>query len=327
MLGNAPMVPKRLDPIAIVEAAYTQTPSDSGWLQAVLQPFAPLARDVGVVAYLCDGKGRSSPRVATKPSLDGPAIDYFLTDDQRERYRKLHTFNVATLRSLLSDDDPRWQQAAAAGVNDTLRVVATDQSQSGCVVTSLHAGKVHLPGRVRRMLRMCASHLAAGARLRRHDANDRRDDAVLDPSGRVLHAEAAASTRGARALLTNAVRKIERARSELRHSDPEECLALWDALIAGRWSLVDTIDSDGRRFLLARKNEPDVVDPRALSSREQDVVRQVVWGHANKQIAYDLGISTSTVAEHLRRAQAKLNARTRAQLIRMLQPLVTSVAG
>lgn len=321
------MVPQQLDPIAIVEAAYTQTTSDSAWLHNVLRSFSPLGRDIGVMAYLCDGKGLSTPRVATKPALDGPAFDHFVADTTLEGYRKLHTFNVATLRSLLSDDDPRWQRSRAAGVSDALRVVATDRTQTGCVVTSLHKEHVHLPGRLHHMLRMCASHLAAGARLRRCDTNDARDEAVLDPNGRVLHAESPAHSRGARALLTHAVRGIELARSALRHIAPEESLELWQALVAGRWSLVDTIDSDGRRYLLARKNAPDVVDPRALSSREQEVVRRVVRGHSNKHIAFDLGITASTVAAHLRRAQSKLNARSRAQLIQMLHPFVASDAA
>jgi len=90
--------------------------------------------------------------------------------------------------------------------------------------------------------------------------------------------------------------------------------------VARRWSLVDRFDSDGRRFLVARRNEPDVRDPRALSPRERQVAAFAALGHSNKLIAYTLGLSASTIATHLAAAMRKLAVRSRVELARAVLP-------
>ena len=74
----------------------------------------------------------------------------------------------------------------------------------------------------------------------------------------------------------------------------------------GRWSLVDHFDSNGRRYLMAHRNDPDTPDLRGLTLRERQVVGYAGAGHSNKIIAYELGLTLSTVAGHLARARAKL---------------------
>jgi DNA-binding NarL/FixJ family response regulator len=51
-----------------------------------------------------------------------------------------------------------------------------------------------------------------------------------------------------------------------------------------------------------------------LTARERDVVRSLRAGHQNKIIAYELGISESTVKVHLRNIMKKLNASNRTQV-------------
>ena len=55
----------------------------------------------------------------------------------------------------------------------------------------------------------------------------------------------------------------------------------------------------------------------SLSGREQEVLRLVVDGLRNKQIAYELGISEKTVKVHRSRVMQKTGARTAAQLARL----------
>ena len=109
--------------------------------------------------------------------------------------------------------------------------------------------------------------------------------------------------------------------SHLRREDPAAAVDLWRGLVAGRWSLVDHFDTDGRRYLVARRNDPRALDPRALSDRERQVARFVALGHANKLIAYELGISEASVATHVRRAAAKLGVDGRVQLAERVQVL------
>ncbi len=51
-----------------------------------------------------------------------------------------------------------------------------------------------------------------------------------------------------------------------------------------------------------------------LTARERDVMRSLRAGHQNKIIAYELGISESTVKVHLRNIMKKLNASNRTQV-------------
>jgi len=57
------------------------------------------------------------------------------------------------------------------------------------------------------------------------------------------------------------------------------------------------------------------VDPCPLSGRELDVLKKLAEGKVYKQIAQDLGLSTSTVRTHLHNTYAKLGAQDRAQAV------------
>jgi DNA-binding CsgD family transcriptional regulator len=208
----------------------------------------------------------------------------------------------------------------ATGAADFLVVMTQDPSRSGCVF----AGARATPGRVapadaRRWMRV-AAHMAAGDRLRR-DAPHGVEAAVLGPGGRVLHAEGEAQSKNAQEALRAAAKRIDRARSRAR-ADPEEALSLWQGLIAGRWSLVDRFDSDGRRYLIARENDPRVSDPRALSLRERQVLAYSALGHPLKLTAYELGLSISSVSRHRASGLRKLGLTSLAEAI----PLFSAVA-
>jgi FixJ family two-component response regulator len=58
-----------------------------------------------------------------------------------------------------------------------------------------------------------------------------------------------------------------------------------------------------------------------LTPREREVLREVVQGRLNKQIAFDLGISEITVKLHRGNATRKLRAGSVGQLIRIWESL------
>jgi putative nucleotidyltransferase with HDIG domain len=60
---------------------------------------------------------------------------------------------------------------------------------------------------------------------------------------------------------------------------------------------------------------PRHVDPCPMSSREVEVLRRLARGMVYKQIAGELGLSTSTVRTHLHNVYAKLGAMDRAQAV------------
>jgi len=113
----------------------------------------------------------------------------------------------------------------------------------------------------------------------------------------------------------------------LRRTDPNEAADLWQALVDGRWSLMDQHDSDGRRYILARRNAPAAKAQASLTAREQQVLSYVALGQSNKLVAYTLGLSVSAVANLIARASRKLGATSRVELIQQLDQTTSKGGG
>jgi DNA-binding CsgD family transcriptional regulator len=148
-----------------------------------------------------------------------------------------------------------------------------------------------------------------------------RAEAIVAPDGEVHHAIGAAKTPDSISALRSGTRAIEKARGKLREESPERALGIWKGLVVARWTLVDHVESDGRRFVLAQENEPDDSSRAALSPREHQVLANAALGRSNKEIAYALGIGHSTVRVLLTRAAKKLGSKNRAELVRRFEAL------
>jgi DNA-binding CsgD family transcriptional regulator len=108
-------------------------------------------------------------------------------------------------------------------------------------------------------------------------------------------------------------------RERRTHRDPAEAILLWLGLVAGKWSIVDEFDTDGRRYLVVRRCDPAALPPdRALTLRERQVTSFAGLGHSSKLIAYELGLAESTIALHLKCAAKKLGCRSRVDLVRIV---------
>lgn len=84
------------------------------------------------------------------------------------------------------------------------------------------------------------------------------------------------------------------------------------------WSLVDHFERDGKRYFVVATGPGAKRDPR-LSPREQQVASLAKLGYSNKAIGWELDVSPSTVATHLKQVCRKLNVAGRVPLIRMLR--------
>jgi DNA-binding NarL/FixJ family response regulator len=169
-----------------------------------------------------------------------------------------------------------------------------------------------------------AAHLGAGLRLRASmkelDLDAEPVEAILDSGGGVHDARKDATVASARDALREAVRRIERARTISGRNDPDTAVENWQGLVEGRWSLVDRFDTDGKRFVVAVKNDPMHHDPRGLTPRERQVAEFVGLGRSTKEIGYGLGVSTSAVTNCTAQAQEKLGLTSRVELAAFFSP-------
>jgi Bacterial regulatory proteins, luxR family len=199
------------------------------------------------------------------------------------------------------------------GLLDMFTLNSIDAAGRGCMVGLPAKSVARLEASTVAQWARVSVHVAAGLRLyqklstlKAPSENTATADAVLTPGGRIEHAHGVATSRTARESLRAGAKAIERARGPLRRRDPHEAIEVWRGLVAGLWSLVDHFDSDGRRYLVAHRNDPTTLDPRALTERERQVMAYADLGQSNKLIAYQLGLSKSTVAVYLGRARAKM---------------------
>lgn len=118
---------------------------------------------------------------------------------------------------------------------------------------------------------------------------------------------------------------VDRVRTRRGRADSHLALDLWRGLFAGRWTLVDPFDSDGSRFVLARRNEPSTASPLALPRRQRQALFFAAAGWSNKEIGYTLSIAETTVASHLQRGLARVGAPTRAAWISIASELTSAV--
>ncbi|HSD89766.1 MAG TPA: helix-turn-helix transcriptional regulator, partial [Kofleriaceae bacterium] len=190
----------------------------------------------------------------------------------------------------------------------------------GIVLAAPQRADAHADRRSQRLWAKVSAHLAAGRRLRERLAGS-PFEAVLTPSGKLEHAEGDSKSPSTREALRAAVVRQEKARGKARRKDPEGATDMWTALVGGRWSLLDHFERGGRRYIVARRNEHGGADPRALAERERAVAQLAALGKSNKLIAYELGVSESTVASHLSSAMRKLRVKTRVELLRLLMQM------
>jgi DNA-binding CsgD family transcriptional regulator len=103
-----------------------------------------------------------------------------------------------------------------------------------------------------------------------------------------------------------------------RDADPEEAAQIWRALLAGRWTIIDHCDHEGKRFLLAVANAPKSVECSSLTAREVQILARVALRHSLKLVSYELGLSHSTVSGQLQSALRKLRLSSVAEAVRLL---------
>jgi DNA-binding CsgD family transcriptional regulator len=321
------------DILSIIESAYqVDTPGDV-WLRRLSAKVKPhLDQGFGMAAfeYFWPRGGSlqmlQSLHIGIPPGLNEIYSKVFQTMDPQIRARPFEMgpcvsgSQMMGMRAEQFRAQPHMKRFVQQfGMYDSIWITAAEPSGRGL---GFHSGRAKIAWASPRQVSLwgkVAAHLSSAVRLRhRMEGHPARPtpEAVLDPSGKLHDAEGPAKAKSARERLRAAVRDIERGRGPLRRRDPGQALSDWKGLVAGRWTLIDQLERDGRRYIVARENAPRVPGPEALTERERQVVGFAKLGHSNKLIAYDLGIADSTVRVLIARAAFKLGVRTRDEVIR-----------
>jgi DNA-binding CsgD family transcriptional regulator len=324
----------QFDAVRAIEACYAPAPDESAWLGGVAEAVAGMTRGLPPFAFTfqLDSPGRMSGGTLFPPAVEGLGLrDLWESADPHDIQVWFSAVPPVARASqqLRKSTRPLAERIRAMndvlGVKDMLGVMALEPDGRGACISVPYVDHVRLPPQTLHQLARVTAHLGTAVRLHRRAPSAEPEnpdvEAVLDPGGKVHHATGRAREAASREALAGAVRAVERARGRLRRTSPDAAVESWRGLVEGRWSLVDQGESDGRRFILARRNEPGARDPKALLPRERDVLAYAALGHSNKHIAYALGLAPTTVATHLAAAIAKLGLRSRRELIAVLGPM------
>jgi DNA-binding CsgD family transcriptional regulator len=324
-----PRVRARQDELSVIEAAYLLDGTEAEWVSGLANAAAPLIDEgwgVSATTWSARPDGitlRAMSTVGGGSELAEAAIDAMRATRGEIQVALVRSGPCTSLGSVVGSmggsqmlaQDRGSQGLFRLGIRDSLTILAHDGAG---FVSGLSAYRP-APFRPSRRTVACwsriASHLAAGFRVRRglgaaHVETGKGPDplvgseAILTPSGKLAHAEEPAKR--AQAALARAVIAVDRARSSQRAHDPMGAIDAWRGLVEGRWSLVEYFDTDGQRFLVARKNDPEATGPSRLALRERQVLACRARGLSLKLIAYDLGLSIPTISRALHSGMAKL---------------------
>jgi len=326
---------RRGNGLSVLRAAYDLTTDEGEWIRAVTLAIAPvLDRGLGVCGHYFDFSPEGSGIAVDAPVLVGCMPGLFETyvaaarastpDELADYFAGPPCKSLSEAAKRFDFQASRGTQlvAEATGIRDQLLVLAWDGPQCGCAFEAPVGRTLRFPARAAATLSRVARHVAAGRRLRRTlrttaDGTALDAEAVVNDRGQLLHAEGEAREPKTSNLLACAAKRLFTDRARLEQSAPDEALRLWNALVDGRWSLVDTVDSDGKRLLLVRENRMQLPEPTALTPDERYVVALFARGHSLRLVCYELGLAPATVSERLQRALKKLGIKSRMELRRL----------
>jgi DNA-binding CsgD family transcriptional regulator len=316
------------DAAALLEALYRIDVDEGDWLDGLWRGLHGMVPDADLViasrtlwvpgeaaVEMSSSRGSNPAMVAYLQSTSGNAESHFiaqLLEGSRRFCTMLELYGDRLGSMAVADPMKRFD------AGDGLVLHAPHPSHVGddIVLGAVRKDPIELTVVGRRIWDRIGSHLAAATRLRLGRLT--ATEGVLSPDGDVVHAEGDARSVDARDALKRAAVAIHRARRGDARRDPGALLDARRANVERRWTLVDTVESDGRRYMLARVNPPEQVAHPEMTPREREVAALVGCGVPQKAIAYELDLSTSTVAFHVRNIARKLGASSSVELTRVL---------
>jgi DNA-binding CsgD family transcriptional regulator len=205
---------------------------------------------------------------------------------------------------------------AKGGAADLLGVFVADGEADAFQLLSPLRSRVALTRRQVANVKRLGVHVTAGYR-----AIGKGVAAVFSVTGDVLHADDGAKEARTLAVLREHVTRIDRARARaLRGKEAfSDLLEVWQGLVDGELTLLDRIDTDGKRLVVAKRNAPKVAAPLPLDARESQVVMLAGQGYTTANISYVLGVSPGLVTTLVDGALPKLGLTSRAGLAPLIE--------
>ena len=318
-----------VDPIGVLEAAYAPHASERSFIASLAHRLRPLV-DPDTLAthgYIARGPRHRDHDVILEGAYPRPELERRIADplvfppvDEAVRPRMLET--MATSRGIVPLHHIAGEAVArfwGHGVRESIGFVSADGCGRSVVVAGVARTPLRLDPGARMLWQRVAVHVGAARRLLGVDRSLEADgvESICEPDGRVVDARGLAQSSETRSRIREAVRARDRARTGGGRADPGAALHAWSGLLAGRWTLLDHFDADGRRFVVARKNDPDAPFEGGLTRRQRQVALYASLGWSNAEIGYGLGLATSTVSMHLGEALRRLRLGSRLDLIKL----------
>jgi DNA-binding NarL/FixJ family response regulator len=325
---------KRADWISVIEAGYNLEGTEAQWLRRVLDSAVPL---LGRTSQPLGWTFRCTPTTftlgsfseGTSAALSTVARMAHALGSQRSLDLTYRTgVVIASASELVFPRFPDMHKLILrllkGRVQDLLVITCQSGVGSGVSIGLLLKETSRVTEQEKQRWPQIAAHVGAALRLRSIAANLSLEspavEGVLDPGGKIHDVRGPAKDQDARQNLRQMARRIERARTSAGRENVDEALANWEGLVSGCWSMVDHFDTDGRRFLVALKNDPAHPDPRGLTVREREIAEYVGLGCPSKEIAYTLGLCEAAITNCTARAQDKLGLKSRAELAGFFAP-------
>lgn len=319
--------------LALLESIYALERDDESWLSEALAATRALCGSQhSYLGYFYDASDVQAFNVWNVCAIDlPPEVDEAFRSSQLTvspalLRATLRSVSVGSIRRTgMPHVAPLLAQRERVGWGDIFSINGLDPSGIGCLFTiGTREREFAPPEREMEIYRRVAHHLATAFRCRRllgivktpHETTATLGgaaEAILDNEGRFVHAEGEAASKVARDRIRAAatsVAALRKSRWSVRGT-----LDAWRPLVGARWTLVDSFEEDGRRYVVARENQARAAQLEALTDRERQVVLHAALGFSNKEIAYTLGVSDSTVRVLMARAAGKVGVRTRAELL------------
>lgn len=319
---------RRLDSIAIVEACYRAEASDERWLADLFDVTRPLLNYGPGVGFalvtwseserkleLVRSEGFSSDLVRLQiggtQEVEHPTFLRVWYPAKPIVYASntLRKFRPSSLKTAF------FEQLRLHGAKDALGFFGHPGVGRSFMLMTLLPKRQSVERGALQTLARVRIHLETALRLRLQPPV--LPVAVLTPHGRVLHAESESSSNQGRNLLIEQVSRIENTRSPLQRADPAQALLAWRALVDGRWTVAERVDTDGKRFYFAYEIAVDAPRYGGLTPLEARLLELAAQGLTGKHSAYALGISEARVSRGLADGAARLGFASISDLVRV----------